>query len=115
MNILRELTKARGRVEPDSMVRAPFREAIRMSIFALGVAVLTVIVAPSDFLSATHDRHFYLGLLCTFLAVGSIGFAYAYLGSRIGRRGASVIVKMVIAAVVLPVLIVLAVQALKKL
>ena len=112
MNILIELTKVRGRVESDSVVTRPLWEAIRMTILALGIALLTVIVGPNDFFSAAHERYFYPLLLFTILPVGSIAFAYAFLGSRVGRRRASVIVKVAIGAVVLPVLIVFAVRTL---
>ena len=44
----------------------------------------------------------------TVFVVACIGFASSYLGSRIGRRGATTIVKALIAAIVLPVLIVIA-------
>lgn len=112
MNILRELTKSRGYVEPDSMVRRPFREAVLLTLLAVGVALLTVNVA--DLVSALHEKSSYLPLICTVLAVGFISFAYAFLGSRIGTRRASAVIKMLIAAIVLPVLVVLAVLTLLR-
>ncbi|HWW00465.1 MAG TPA: hypothetical protein VNZ64_12265 [Candidatus Acidoferrum sp.] len=110
MNILRELTKPRGRVEPDSIVRRPFREAVLLTLLALGAAFLAVNVA--DLVSAVREKSSYLPLLCTVLAVGCIAFAYAFLGARIGTRRASATIKVLIAATLLPVLVVLAARAL---
>jgi len=110
MNILRELTKPRGHVEPDLIVRRPIREAVLLTLLALGAAFLTVDVA--DLVSAVHEKSSYLPLLFTVLAVGCIAFAYAFLGARIATRRASTIIKVLITATVLPVLIVLAARAL---
>jgi putative Mn2+ efflux pump MntP len=110
MNILRELTKPRGHVEPDLIVRRPIREAVLLTLLALGAAFLTVDVG--DLVSAVHEKSSYLPLLFTVLAVGCIAFAYAFLGARIGTRRASTIIKVLITATVLPVLIVLAARAL---
>lgn len=83
-----------------------------MTISAVGIALVTVIAAPKDFWSAAHQRLFFPLLLCTVVAVSSIAFAFAFLGTRVGRRRAAVIVKVAICAVVLPVLIVFAVRSL---
>jgi uncharacterized membrane protein YfcA len=115
MNIIHELTRPRGREVPDSMVTSPFREGIRTTGFAVAVAFVTVIIeSSSDVLSSSRDSRFYLVLVGTLFAVSCIGFASAYLGSRIGRRGATAIVKVLIAAIVLPVLIVIAAQSLAR-
>jgi hypothetical protein len=99
------------------MVRRPFREAGLLTILVLGVAFLRVLIVPrdfKDFWSAAHERAFYLPLGCTVLAIGSIALAYALLGSRIGTRRASTTIKVLIVAILLPVLVVLAVLALVR-
>ena len=116
MNIIDELTKRRGRAVPDSMVRSPFREGLRTTGIALAAALVTVVIGgPSDILHSSHDSPFYVVIAGTVFVVACIGFASSYLGSRIGCRGATTIVKVFIAAIVLPVLIVIAVRSLLSL
>ena len=87
MNVLRELAKPRGHIEPDSVVKRPFREGVLLTLLALGAVLLEVDAA--DLVSAVYEKSFYLLLLCTTLAVGCIAFVYALLGARLGTHRAT--------------------------
>jgi uncharacterized membrane protein YhhN len=95
------------------MAKSPFREGLRTTGVALAAALVTALIGgPGDVLRSSHDSRFYLVISGTVFVVACIGFASSYLGSRIGSRGATTIVKVLIAAIVLPVLIVIATRSL---
>src|SRR4051812_47800281 len=101
MKFIDELTKRRGREEPDSMVRAPFREGLRTTSAAVLAAMAVAVIGHrSDVLRLSRDSHFYLIIAGTVLVLACIGFGASYLGSCIGRRGATTMVKVLIAAIV---------------
>jgi len=113
MKIIDELMKHRGPDEPDSMVRSPFREGLRTTGIALAAALVTTVIGgPGNVQHSNHESLFYIVIAGTVFVVACIGFASSYLGSRIGRRGATTIIKVIIAAIVLPVLVVIAVRSL---
>jgi len=86
---------------------------MRTTGVALAAALVTALIGrPSDLLRSSHDSRFYFVIAGTVFVVACIGFASSYLGSRIGRRGATTILKVLIAAIVLPVLIGIAARSL---
>ena len=113
MNLLRELTKVRGPVEPDTIITAPFREALQMSVRAIAVGLVSAAMRNLyGLISSGNDPIFYLIVACTVLAVMSLAFLYAYVGSVVGRRRASLIIKVPLALIVLSALIVAVIRTL---